>query len=104
MPSRIEIRGERGVITEKGVSYANKWGQIVSLDFVFHRDIDKINITSSLSHVSLGDRIVYENEFYPASLNDDEIAIAKMLSLCAKGENPYPIKEGIEDARLGHLL
>ena len=104
IPSRIEIRGEKGVITERGVSYMDDQGYPITLDFCFHRDSERINQSTTLSHVSLGDSVVFENEFYPATLNDDEIAIATMLKRLDEGRLRYSIKDGVEDARLGRLL
>jgi len=104
IPSRIEIRGEKGVITEKGITYINSNGYPITKNFVFHRDSDRINQSLTLSHVSLGDSILFENEFYPASLNDDEIAIATMLKKLVDGNLDYTIAKGVEDARLGRLL
>ncbi len=104
IPSRIEIRGERGVITEKGITYIGKEGYPVREDFVFHRDSAKINHTTTLTHVTLGGDVVFTNGFYPSSLDDDEIAIAAMLREFAAGLSGYSISDAVEDARLGKLL
>ncbi len=104
IPSRIEIRGEKGVITEKGVTYINDNGYPIKMDFCFHRDLDQINQNPTLSHVTLGDTVIFENEFYPAMLNDDEIAIATMMKRLAEGRLNYSIENGVEDARIGKLL
>lgn len=104
IPSRIEIRGEKGVITESGLSYVKDNGYVATLPFVFHRGSDKINEPMTLSHVTLGDRTAFINPFYPALLNDDEIAIAAMLKEIKDQGNTYSIKDAIDDARLGKLL
>ena len=41
---------------------------------------------------------------YPLEMNDDEIAMARMLELYDMGEDVYPFREGVADARLGRLL
>lgn len=104
IPSRIEIRGENGVITEKGVTYVQSNGYTSTLPFIFHRGSDKINEPMTLSHVTLGERTVFINQFYPTSLNDDEIAIATMLKEIKDNKKSYTIKDAIEDAKLGKLL
>ena len=101
---RFEIRGTRGVITEKGLSTVDPSGYPVFIPFVFHRDTVTGNGSLALSHVTLGDKTVFENPYYPKMLNDDEIAIARMLELWGKGEDIYPFREGVADARLGRLL
>ncbi len=104
IPSRIEIRGAKGVITERGVSYVKDNGYVATLPFIFHRGSDKINEPMTLSHVTLGERETFINPFYPALLNDDEIAIAAMLNEIKERRNTYSIKDAVEDAKLGKLL
>ncbi len=104
IPSRIEIRGERGVITEKGVTYVGDEGYPISEVFVFNREETKLNQTPTLSHVTLGSRVVYSNPFYPSSFCDDEIAIALMLREFSEGKIAYTFLDGIEDARIGKLF
>ena len=97
---KLEVRGERGLITEEGVRCLDRNNLPVFMPFVFHRDDVFGNATLALSHVSLGDRTVFINPFYPENMNDDEIALATMLKTgCAPS-----LKEGILDARLGRLL
>ena len=101
---RFEVRGDRGVMNESGVRIVGADGYPVSLPFVFHRDASVGNGSLTLSHVTLGERTLFVNPYYPLNLNDDEIAIARMLELYGKGEDPYPFREGVADARLGRLL
>ncbi len=104
IPLRIEIRGERGIVTEKGVTSIDKDGYPVSEEFVFHRDSGKSSHYPSLSHVTLGRERVFTNNFYPAVLSDDEIAIAGMLEEYREGRLLYSIKDAADDARLGKLF
>ncbi len=104
IPSRIEIRGERGCITEKGVTYIDNEGYPVRDDFVFYREETKLNHTPTLSHVTAGGEVVFKNEFYPESFSDDEIAIASMMREFSHGRLEYSIKDGVEDARIGNLF
>ena len=104
IPSRIEIRGERGVITEKAVTYISSSGYPVREDFVFSREETKLNHTPTLSHVTLGGEVVFKNDFYPLPFSDDEIAIASILREFSQGELTYSIADGVEDARVGNLF
>lgn len=104
IPGRIEIRGERGVVTEKGVSFIDKDGYPVSAEFVFHRDEGKSSRYPTLSHVTLSDTTVFTNDFYPAVLSDDEIAIAEMLEEYREGRLLYSISQAAADAAVGKLF
>ena len=101
---RIEVRGNLGVITENGVSITGEGGYPCFIPFVFHRDSAMGNIGMTLSHVTLGERTVFRNRFYPAPLNDDEIAIAEIISRMRDGESCPTLSDGIGDARLGSML
>ena len=74
------------------------------MPFIFHRDSSTGNGSLTLSHVTLGERTVFVNPYYPLEMNDDEIAMARMLELYDMGEDVYPFREGVADARLGRLL
>ncbi len=104
IPSHLEIRGQRGVITEKGVTYINEQGYPVDLPFVFHKDDFRNNQQLSISHVTVGSEVVFTNAFYPSDFNYDEIAIASMLKEFAEGHLTYSFKAGVEDARIGKLF
>ena len=100
----FEIRGEKGVLSERGLSAVDEGGYPVFIPFVFHRDSSTGNGSLTLSHVTLGERTVFVNPYYPLEMNDDEIAMARMLELYDMGEDVYPFREGVADARLGRLL
>lgn len=101
IPSRIEIRGERGVLTERGVTSLSPDGYPVNEDFHFYREETRINHTPTLSHVTLGGEVVYRNPYYPKGMSDDEIAIAEMLDEFSKGELDYSISSAVLDAEIG---
>ncbi len=104
IPSHLEIRGEKGVVTERGVTYIDGDGYPVSLSFLFHREEGKTGQQPSLSHVTLGERTVFRNHFYPLPLSDDEIAIALMLEEYAGGSLEYTIRKAVADSRVGKLF
>ena len=101
---RIEIRGEKGIITEQGVNTVDDNNYPVFLPFVFHRDISVGNGSMTLTHVSLGERTVFINPFYPENLNDDEIGIALLLKNIEEGLQYPTVRDGILDAKLGKML
>ncbi len=101
IPSEIEIRGERGYITEKEVVFISPEGYPVREEWVFYREENKINHTPVLSHVTLSGAVVFENPFYNAPFSDDEIAIAAMLREFSHSTLTYTIRDGVEDARIG---
>lgn len=101
IPSHIEIRGERGWINEREVVHLSEDGYPVREEFVFYREESKINHTPTLSHVTLGGKVVYTNPFYNAPFSDDEIAIASMLREFSNSSLSYTIKDGVEDAGIG---
>lgn len=101
---RIEIRGEKGIITEQGVNTVDDNNFPVFLPFVFHRDISVGNGSMTLTHVSLGERTVFINPFYPENLNDDEIGIALLLKNIEEGLQYPSVRDGILDAKLGKML
>ena len=74
------------------------------MPFIFHRDVSVGNGSLALTHVTLGERTLFVNPYYPADLNDDEIAIAEILRRMDSGEDCPTILSGIEDARTGRLL
>ena len=101
---KLEARGERGIMMEDGINGIDSAGYPFFLPFVFHRDSSTGNGSLTLSHVTLGERTLFVNPYYPLDMNDDEIAMARMLELYGKGEDIYPFSEGVADARLGRLL
>ena len=54
------------------------------------------------------DQCVYKNPFYPARMNDDEIAVAscleKMKTYVETGEDFYPLREAAQDTYLSFMI
>ena len=101
---RIEVRGEKGIVTQRGLSLVGDDGLVRDLDFVFHREHVSGNGQLTLSHVTLGQDLVFANPFRQVELNDDEIGIAILLDRLSKGEDCPSMAWGVQDARLGRLL
>lgn len=97
----FEIRGEKGTITENGVTMLDAHNYPMTLPFRFHTERRFGNESLALTHVTVGSQTTFTNAYGEANLDYDEIAIARMMELLMLGKNPYPIQEAIRDARLG---
>lgn len=101
---RWNIRGVRGEVNDDTVCFLNEGNQAVRQQLE-RLDIG-INNNSEWSHrgIMFLDRIVYENPFYPARMNDDETAVAscmeKMMEYVQTGREFYPLRDGLQDAYL----
>ena len=99
---RVLVRGERGEIVNKEVTYLKDYLTPIKLEFVRHAAGMDGNLEGNyLKGIQLGDEWVYENPFAPAPLTDDEIAVAsclaKMAEHIATGENFYSLAEASQD-------
>ena len=105
---RWNIQGVRGEINDMTVRFLNKENLPVEQE-IRRMDIG-INNNSEWAHkgIMFLDKEVYKNPFYPARLNDDEIAMASCLALMKKyvdtGEEFYPLREALQDTYLSFLL
>lgn len=99
---RILVRGERGEIVNKEVTYLKDYLTPIKLEFVRHATGADGNLEGNyLKGIQLGDEWIYINPFVPASLTDDEIAVAsclaKMAEYVATGESFYSLAEASQD-------
>lgn len=101
---RWNIRGVRGEINDSTVRFLNRENMPVQQDF---RRMDiGINNNSEWAHkgIMFLDEEAYANPFYPARLNDDEIAVASCLcgmqEYVMTGKDFYPLKEALQDTYL----
>lgn len=97
----FEIRGEKGTITEAGVTMLDEHRYPMTLPFQFHTQRRFGNESLALTHVTVGNQTTFINTYGETNLDNDEIAIARMMELLMLGKDPYPIQEAIRDARLG---
>ncbi len=105
---RWNIQGSHGEINDDTVRYLNadNFPVVQSL----HRLDVGINNIDEWSHrgYQFLDQLVYENPYFPARMNDDEIAIASCLSnmkhYIETGEEFYPLAEALQDAYLSFVL
>lgn len=105
---RWNIQGSRGEVNDDWVSYLTGENQTARQEM---RRLDiGLNNNSEWSHrgIMFGEHLVYENPFYPARMNDDEIAVASCLERMKKyvetGEEFYPLAEALQDTYLSFLL
>ncbi len=100
--TRILIRGERGEIVNDRVYYLKDHRTPVELSLVRRTAGTGSNLEGNhLQGYLAGDEWIYENPCAPASLADDEIAIAtcllKMDEYVRTGKEFYPLAEGSQD-------
>ena len=105
----VSLHGTRGEMIDDSVSYLFGDDRVVTARITrdetgLEGDLDG----KYLRRLSLGDRVIYENPYRPARLNDDELAIAEMLSrtghFVATGEHSYSFAEGCHDQYLSALM
>lgn len=105
---RWNIQGTYGEITDMMVRTLNK-EHLVAEQPLQRMDLGLNNI-AEWSHKAIlyRGKTVYENPFYPARLNDDEIAmatcLAKMKEYAETGKEFYSLAEGMQDAYLAQML
>ena len=101
---RWNIRGLRGEINDEAVDFLTKDNLPVTQEM---RRVDVgVNNNSEWAHkgIMFMDRMLYENPFYPARMNDDEIAVASCLVAMKEyvetGKEFYPLREALQDTYL----
>ena len=106
---RVLVRGERGEIINLGVAYLKDYA--TPIESTFSRQVAGANGNLEglyLKGYQVGDRWIYRNPFIPASLTDDEIAIATCLAKMGEyvrgGEPPYPLAQACQDHYLNLLI
>lgn len=107
--NRLLVRGERGEIENGEVRYLRRFDEPVfgSLRRVMTGEGGNLE-GMFLRGILLGDEWVFRNPFLPARLNDDEIAIARMLDAmpsAVDGSAPmYSLAEASQDHYLALLM
>ena len=105
---RWNVRGVRGEINDNTVRFLNASNQ--PIEQTLQRVDVGINNNSEWAHkgILFLDKQVYQNPFYPARMNDDEIAVASCLA-CMKnftenGTEFYSLREAHQDTYLSFML
>ncbi|SDQ43689.1 Gfo/Idh/MocA family protein [Microbacterium sp. cf332] len=107
--NRLLVRGERGEIENGEVRYLRSYDEPVfdTLRRVMTGEGGNLE-GMFLRGILLGDEWVFRNPFSPARLNDDEIAIARMLdgmpAAIAGGPAVYSLAEASQDHYLALLM
>lgn len=105
---RWNVRGVRGEIDDMTVRCLTE--ENLPVEQTIRRIDVGINNISEWSHKGMMflDRQIYENPFYPARMNDDEIAMASCLramkEYAAAGKEFYSLREALQDAYLAFEL
>lgn len=105
----ISLYGSRGEVNDDRVSY------LVGPDGVDHAELyrEETGIEGDLEgrylrRITLGERVLFDNSFAPARLNDDELAIAEVLARTARfaatGEHSYSLAESCQDTYVSLLV
>lgn len=105
---RLNIQGVRGEINDMTVRYLNRENVAVTQE-IQRNDIGVYN-NMEWSHKGMMflDREIYTNPYYPARLNDDEIAVASCLTnmkeFVETGKEFYSLKEALQDTYLSFAM
>ena len=102
---RVLVRGERGEINDARVRWLLDAQHPVTVDLVRH-DRGRDGNLEGLFHagITLGDAWVYANPFAPASLDDDELAVASCLAGMAEHLEGGPDVCSLTEAAHDHYL
>ncbi len=100
--ARLLVRGERGEIVNRQVTYLKDFQTPIRLDFVRHQGgVDGNLEANCLRGIQLGDEWLYVNPCIPAALTDDEIAVAsclfRMADYVETGREFYSLAEASQD-------
>lgn len=105
---RWNIQGVRGEINDNTVRFLTE--KNMPVEQTLNRMDVGINNNKEWAHrgIMFLDRMVYENPFYPARLNDDEIAVASCLKAMKEyvetGKEFYPLQEALQDTYLAFVM
>lgn len=105
---RLNIQGVRGEINDMTVRCLNQ-DNLVFTQEIQRNDIGIYNNAEwSLKDLMFMDRVIYKNPYYPARLNDDEIAVASCLTnmkeFVETGKDFYPLREAVQDTYLAFAM
>jgi hypothetical protein len=99
------VRGDRGEIRDLSVRYLLDHRTVADLDFKRHDAGQDGNLEGHyLRGITLGDEWIYRNEFAPARLFDDELAVATCLTGMAAWLEGGPDVCSLADAAQDHYL
>ena len=105
----ITFRGTEGELRDDTVRYVAEAGRAATMSLSREATgLDGDLEGSFLRRIALGTNVVYENPFVRARLNDDELAVAEVMTKMAHfvrtGEPFYSLADGCHDHYLGLLI
>ena len=124
--SRVLVRGDRGEIDTTTVRYMEQNAAPVTAELARHEAVSdsdtedcRRSVVASERHgaaheprllkgIALGDKWIFRNPFFPASLSDDQVAVATCLQGMAEyvggGPGFYSLAEAAQDHYLGMMI
>lgn len=124
--SRIMVRGDRGEIDNTTVRYLDQNAAPITTELTRNEAVSDSDTqeckcsfvaseihgaahnTSLLKGITLGDKWIYRNPFFPAELSDDRVAVATFLQRMAEyvkgGPSFYSLAEAAQDHYLGMMI
>ncbi len=105
---RWNVQGIKGEINDDTVRFLTE--KNLPVEQILKRMDVGVNNNKEWSHkgIMFLDKMVYENPFYPARLNDDEIAVASCLKAMKEyvetGKEFYPLQEALQDTYLAFSM
>lgn len=107
--NRVLVRGDRGELNNNRLKYLKDFSTPVTLDLL-RQDTGQEGNMEGYYHrgILAGEEWVYRNPFAPASLSDEEIAVATCLAKMAEyaqgGPSFYSLAEAAQDHYLGLMV
>jgi predicted dehydrogenase len=106
---RIIVRGEKGEIFNSAIKYLKDFRTPVEFDLIRKNAGEEGNMEGyCLKGIIAGEEWIYVNQFSPAGLSDDEIAVAtclvKMDEYVRGGQSFYSLAEASQDAYLALMM
>jgi predicted dehydrogenase len=124
--ARILVRGDRGEIDSANVRYQEQNTDPVIAELIRHEAASDSNVedcrqvllaseSNNVAHkvgqlkgITLADKWIFRNPFFPAHLSDDQIAVATLLQRMAEyvegGPSFYSLAEAAQDHYLGMMI
>jgi len=104
---RLVVRGSHGEINGQQIVRLAGDGLITTSDLNRRQTGHDLDLNGYCTYqVTLGDQVLWTNQWPEARWNDDELAVAQTLArtlawVRGEGPGPYPLAEALADARLG---
>ncbi|MEE3408102.1 MAG: hypothetical protein VZQ95_01810, partial [Erysipelotrichaceae bacterium] len=114
--SSLKLQGEKGELVNDTLSYLDDQNDSHTISLIKESHIitnddpnPNLNHFEEIVSIKAKDELLYEPPFGLCGLSEDETAMALMMEkmyryVTGSGEEPYPLKEALEDAYMAILL